>query len=164
MWKFALTTLTFLLLTTGSAQVFVGVFGSGTGLFKTDGSPVIASVGAQAGVYNLLGLIGLRGTAEVSVYPDFGFSGYLADAVQYQTTELAGDALLSLGLLGVKGYVGLGGGIGEIDSSSALQARAVAGAEVYGLFAEVLPTYWRFTGLDSGLFDVRARVGYNLHF
>ncbi len=165
MWKFALTTLTFLLLTTGSAQVFVGVFGSGTGLFKTDGSPVIASVGAQAGIYNLLGLIGLRGTAEVSVYPDFGFTAPLQDETNnFQTTELAGDALFSLGLLGVKGYVGLGGGVGTLNASSALQGRLVAGAEVYGLFAEILPTYWYFTDGIGSFVDVRARLGYNLHF
>lgn len=164
MLKVALTLVTFLLLSTGSAQVFAGVFGSGTFLFKTDGSPVIASLGAQAGVYNLLGLIGVRGTAEVSVYPDFGLSAPLMDASSYHVNELAGDALVSLGLLGVKGYAGIGGGVGRLYASSALQARVVAGAEVYGLFAEVLPTYWYYTSGSGSVVDVRARVGYNLHF
>jgi hypothetical protein len=163
MRKFALIMLTFMLLTTGSAQVFAGVFGSGTNLFRADES-VIASLGAQAGVYNLLGLIGVRGTAEVSVYPDFGLSAPLLDASSYHVTELAGDALVSLGLLGVKGYAGIGGGVGTLYASSAFQARAVVGAEVYGLFAEVLPTYWYFASGSGSVVDVRARVGYNLHF
>ncbi len=164
MKKLAFALLLVLLLTTAAAQPFVGVFGSGTGLFKSDGSPVIASLGAQAGVYNLLGLFGVRGTAELSVYPDLGLSAPLADASNYQMTELAGDVLLSLGLLGVKGYAGIGGGVGQLYASSALQARAVAGAEVYGLFAEVLPTYWYYTSGSGSYVDVRVRAGFNVSF
>ena len=164
MKRLALMVSLIFLLSTAAAQPFVGVFGSGTGLFKNDGSPVIASLGAQAGVYNLLGFIGFRGTAEVSVYPDFGFSSPLADAANYQTTELAGDALLSLGLLGVKGYVGLGGGVGQLAAGGALQGRVVAGAEIYGLFAEILPTYWYLMNGSGTYVDVRARAGFNFSF
>ena len=164
MKRLLFATLTALLLATASAQPFVGVFGSGTGIFKSDGSPVITSLGAQAGVYNLLGFIGFRGTAEVSVYPDFGLNAPLADASSYHMTELAGDGLLSLGLLGVKGYVGLGAGVGTIYSMSALQGRVVAGAEVYGLFAEILPTYWYVMNGSGTYVDVRARAGFNFSF
>lgn len=165
MVKVTLTSLIALFLTTGTAQAFVGVFGSGTFLIQQGaGTPPIASVGAQAGVHNLLGLLGVRGTAEVSVYPDFGLSEPLADASSYRATELAGDALVSLGLFGVKGYVGVGGGAGTFYSVSTLQARAVAGVEVAGLFAEVLPTYWYFLEGFDGLFDLRARAGYNFRF
>lgn len=154
-----------MVLTTGKAQAFVGVFGSS--IFVTEPNaevPTIASLGAQAGVYNLLGPFGLRGTAEVSVYPAFGLGEPPQDAPSYRVTELAGDALISLGLLGVKGYVGVGGGVGTLFSVDTLQARVVAGVEVRGLFGELLPTYWYFPGEIDGLFGLRARVGYNVSF
>lgn len=161
--KIVFIVLVTLLLTTGKAQTFFGVFGSS--IFAAEPEvPTIASLGAQAGVYNLFRPLGLRGTAEVSVYPNFGLSVSPQDAANYGVTELTGDALVSLGLLGVKGYVGVGGGAGTLFGVAALQARAVAGVEVVGLFAEALPTYWYFPEGFSSFFGLRARVGYNVRF
>ena len=163
--KLVFAVLVALLLTMSEARPFVGVFGSGIFVAEPNAEvPTITSLGAQAGVYNLFGPLGLRGTAEVSVHPDFGLSEPPQDAPSYRVTELAGDALVSLGLLGVKGYVGVGGGAGTLFGVDTLQARAVAGAEVRGLFGELLPTYWYFREGTVGLFGLRARVGYNVLF
>lgn len=70
----------------------------------------------------------------------------------------------SLSFVGVTGYVGVGGGVGTIFSVDTLQVRGVAGVELGGLFAEALPTYWLRTESGLGLYDLRARAGFNLGF
>lgn len=165
MLRLTAITMTLLLFGTGLAQPFVGVFVSGNYITNAEGyDPLVVSLGAQAGVHNLLGLFGARGTLELSVYPDFALAGSFADRTNYHLTEVAGDALFSSSLLGVTGYTGIGGGVGRIYDAGAVQARAVAGVELSGIFVEALPTLWLQTGTGTVLFDLRARAGYNFRF
>lgn len=162
--KTATIVIALLLCGTGLARPFVGVFASGNYITNTEADPLIVSLGAQAGVHNLLGLFGARGTVELSVYPDFALAGSFPDRANYHLTEVAGDALFSSGLPGVTGYAGVGGGVGRVYNAGAVQARAVAGVELAGVFVEALPTLWLQTGTGSVLFDLRARAGYNFGF
>jgi hypothetical protein len=124
MLKITTATLAFLFCSIALARPFLGAFASAHSLMNTSAElPLIVSVGAQAGVHNLIGPLGVRGTAEVSVYPDFGLSEPLADAPSYRLTEVADDALASLSFVGMKGYVGVGGEVGTIFSVEALSAR-----------------------------------------
>lgn len=165
MLRAAAMTMALLLCGTGLARPFAGVFVSGNYITGADGyDPLIVSLGAQAGVYNLLGLFGARGTVELSVYPDFALAGSFPDRANYHLTEMAGDALFSSGLIGVTGYAGVGGGVGRVNNAGAVQARVVAGAELAGVFVEALPTLWLQTGTGTVLFDLRARAGYNFGF
>ena len=50
---------------------------------------------------------------------------------------------------------------GRIYDAGAVQARAVAGVELAGVFIEALPTLWRQTGTGAVFFDLRASAGYN---
>ncbi len=165
MLKTVAITMTLLLASTGLAKPFVGVFASGNYITNATGyDPLVVSLGAQAGVHNLLGLFGARGTVELSVYPDFALGGSFADRANYHLTEVAGDALGSLGLVGITAYAGVGGGVGRIFDTGAVQARAVAGVELAGLFVEALPTLWLQTGTGTVFYDLRARAGYNFGF
>lgn len=164
MLKTAAIVMVLLLCSTGLARPFVGAFASGNYVTNTEADPLVVSLGAQAGVHNLLGLFGARGTLELSVYPDFALAGSFPNGTNYHLTEVAGDALFSLGLLGVTGYAGVGGGVGRIFDAGAVQARAVAGVELAGVFVEGLPTLWLQTGTGTVLFDLRARAGYNFGF
>jgi hypothetical protein len=111
-------TITLLLLSTGLARPFVGAFASGNYITNTEADPLVVSLGAQAGVHNLLGLLGARGTVELSVYPDFALAGSFTDRTNYHLTEVAGDALFSTGLIGVTGYTG---SAAELGGSSTLE-------------------------------------------
>lgn len=164
MLKTAAITITLLLLTTGLARPFVGVFASGNYITNADHDPLVVSLGAHAGAHNLLGLVGARGTVELSVYPDFALGGSFTGRANYHLTEVAGDALASLSLIGITGYAGVGAGVGRIFDMGAVQARVVAGAELAGVFAEVLPTLWLQTGTGTVFYDLRARAGYNFGF
>lgn len=165
MLKALAITTTLLLLSTGLARPFVGVFASGNYIPNADGyDPLVVSVGAQAGVHNLLGLLGARGTVELSVFPNFALTGSFPDRVNYHLTEVAGDALFSSGLISITGYAGIGGGVGRIYNAGAVQARAVAGAELAGIFAEALPTLWLQTGTGTVIYDLRSRADYNFRF
>lgn len=165
MLKLAAITMTLLLLSNGLARPFVGVFASGNYITNANGyDPLVVSLGAQAGVHNLLGLFGARGTLKLSVYPDFALAGSFADRANTHLTEVAGDALFSSDLIGVIGYAGIGGGVGRIYDAGAVQTRAVAGVELSGIFAEALPTLWLQTGTGTVIYDLRARAGYNFRF
>lgn len=162
MLRTAAITITLLLLTTGLARPFVGAFASGNYITNAGSyDPLVVSLGAHAGVHNLLGLAGARGTVELSVYPDFALGGSFVDRANYHLTEVAGDALASVSLVGVTGYAGVGAGVGRIFDVGAVQARVVAGAELAGVFVEVLPTLWLQTGTGTVFYDLRARAGYN---
>ncbi len=146
------------------ARPFVRVFASGNYITNTEADPLVVSLGAQAGVHNLPGLFGARGTVELSVYPDFALAGSFPGRTNYHLTEVAGDVLFSAGLLGVTGYAGVGGGVGRIFDAGAVQARVVAGVELAGVFVEALPTLWLQTGTGSVFVDLRARAGYDFGF
>jgi hypothetical protein len=90
MLKTAVIVMVLLLCSTGLARPFVGAFASGNYVTNTEADSLVVSLGAQAGVHNLLGLLGARGTLELSVYPDFALAGSFPDRANYHLTEVAG--------------------------------------------------------------------------
>lgn len=117
------------------ARPFIGVFTWGNYVTNTEADPLVVSLGAQAGVHNLLGLSGARGTVELSVYPDFALAGSFPDRTNYYSTEVAGDALFSTGLLGVTGYAGV-----AVESvGSSMPGRCRLGQSPGSSWPEALP-------------------------
>lgn len=140
-----------------ASEVYFGI--SGDVAFIIQGETIVPQVavvspGAQLGVRELLGPLGLRATAEYSVYPSTGlFEGAL-------------DLTLDLGTA-VDPYAGVGIGIATLDGSAAGLARLFAGiaprlSPATGLFGEALIN--AFADSAGQAYTLKARGGFNIYF